>query len=357
VDEAQKEWAKTPESVRASIGRAVEMGVPASAVAFYARWWQLETWLRQLVYTELRAKYGTGWLDHLAQKAPSRAAKDEINKYMATPDASNVLAYLDVSDLLKLIGSEEHWQLFEPSLLPRTRWDGTVELLQDLRNRNAHCRRPHPDDLGRIEQTLRDLEKGARVALEAHNRRSLFTPKMDDPIAVGWMRKEHPAASRLVDHCAEQYDAHLRLEWSARPWADVLEEGDIAAKEGFFVHASFSLHRGHLNLARFWQDYFYDRSPLNHWLVFLVVDGLSSPSFTFSAVDGAERVNDVIGIAFDAVIASHWPEAPATFDMEKLDEEYERLRKTAEGLDARVHAYSALSLAYPDQLFSVFEAG
>ena len=39
---------------------------------------------------ELRAKYGTGWLQHLARKAPSRAAKDEINRYMATPDASNV---------------------------------------------------------------------------------------------------------------------------------------------------------------------------------------------------------------------------------------------------------------------------
>ena len=42
------------------------------------------------IYMELRAKYGTGWLQHLARKAPSRAAKDEINRYMATPDASNV---------------------------------------------------------------------------------------------------------------------------------------------------------------------------------------------------------------------------------------------------------------------------
>lgn len=93
------EWAKTPRAVRGSISRAVDIGVPAGAVAFFARWWQLETWLRQLVYMELRAKYGTGWLEHLAQQAPTRAARDEVNRYMATPDASNVLAYLDVSHL------------------------------------------------------------------------------------------------------------------------------------------------------------------------------------------------------------------------------------------------------------------
>jgi hypothetical protein len=357
MGEARDEWAKTPESVRRSIARAVGMDVPASAVAFYARWWQLETWLRQLVYTELRAKYGTEWLEHLAKIAPTRAAKDEINRYMASPDASNFLAYLDVSDLLNLIGSDEHWKLFEPSLLPRARWDGTVEMLRDLRNRNAHCRRPHEDDLNRVEQTLRDLEKGARVALEAHNVRSPFTDDMDDPIAVGWIRKEHIAARRLLDHCAEHHDAHMRLEWSVRPWATAPEDDHVAGSEGLFVHAGFHLNQGQLNLASFWRDYVYDSSALNHWLVFLIIDDPSTPSFTFSSVDGAENVNDVIGAAFDAVMTSKWPRALHDFDMDNIDEEYDRLRRTAQKLDARVHSNSALSLAYADQPFRVFEAG
>jgi hypothetical protein len=87
----------------------MEMGVPADAVAFFARWWQLETWLRQLVYMELRAKHGTEWLQHLSDQAPTRAARDEINTYMATPDAANLLAYLDVGHLFDLIGNSEHW--------------------------------------------------------------------------------------------------------------------------------------------------------------------------------------------------------------------------------------------------------
>lgn len=44
-------------------------------------------------------------------------------------------------------------------------------------------------------------------------------------------------------------------------------------------------------------------------------------------------------------------------DMNNLDEEYDRLRKVAAGLDERVHVYSALSLAYEDQPFRVFDAG
>jgi hypothetical protein len=86
---------------------AVDQGLPASAVAFCERWWQLETWLRQFAYMALRAKYGTGWLQHLVLQAPTRAARDEINTYRATPDASNALAYLDVSHLFDRIGSDE----------------------------------------------------------------------------------------------------------------------------------------------------------------------------------------------------------------------------------------------------------
>ena len=88
-----------PADTRRAIDRAVEAGVPPAALGFYARWWQFETWLRQLVHMELRAKYGSGWIRHLAMRAPSRVARDQVNAYMATPDASNVLAYLEAGDL------------------------------------------------------------------------------------------------------------------------------------------------------------------------------------------------------------------------------------------------------------------
>jgi hypothetical protein len=331
--------------------------VPPGAIAFYARWWQLETWLRQLAYIELRAKYGTGWLNHLVREAPSRRAKDEINAYMETPDASNALAYLDFPDLLALISSEEHWPLFEPSLVPRARWLGTTDELVELRNRNAHCRRPHDDDLRRVEQVLRNLEKGARVALEAFNRRGHFNSRMEqDGIARGWILKEHEDAARLVDHCLRQYDTELRLEWSARPWASGLENSDedlvVAGREGLFVHATFSMGGRRIRLQDFWRDYFGYRSPLSRRLVYFVVD-LYTPSFSFAAVDGAEKINDVIGMSFDAVITgSH----RATLELDEIEAEFERLEAIGARLDPRVQVGTALTAAYEDQPFRVFEA-
>ena len=42
------------------------------------------------------------------------AERDQINAYMASADADDVLAYLDVFGLFSLI--DKHWELFEPSL-------------------------------------------------------------------------------------------------------------------------------------------------------------------------------------------------------------------------------------------------
>jgi Swt1-like HEPN len=169
-----------PEDIRVSLDRALEHGVPARSLAVAARWWQLETWLRQLVYLELRAAYGLEWISHISKKAKGRAAADELNSYMRTPDASSVLAYLDVGELFRLIDDEEYWPLFEPSLLPRVRWRGAVDELAAVRHRFAHCRRPHVEDVSRIESVLRDLETGAWKAISAyHATRRPLDPKRD----------------------------------------------------------------------------------------------------------------------------------------------------------------------------------
>jgi Swt1-like HEPN len=137
----------------------VASGVPAESLAFFGRWWQLERWLREMAYFELRARYGVEWTAHLSPQATSRAGGDAINDYMATADSDDLLAYADVSVLFRLL--EDHWDLFAGYLPGKRRWTGATDELRALRNRNAHCRRPHPDDVSRIEQTLRDVELGA----------------------------------------------------------------------------------------------------------------------------------------------------------------------------------------------------
>lgn len=141
-------------------------GVPEAAVASYARWWQIETYLREIVYTELRARYGSDWTEHLNPGVPNRAERDRINSYMASADAEDVLAYADASVLFELI--EGQWELFGEMLPPEQRWSGMIDTMLAVRHRIAHCRRPHRDDLSRLEQWLRDLEGGARVFYGAY---------------------------------------------------------------------------------------------------------------------------------------------------------------------------------------------
>src|SRR5467141_404559 len=144
--------------------------MPPSAAALYSRWWQLETWLRSLVYVELRAAYGPQWASRLPPPSEDRRLKDEEFRYMATPDAQARLAYADVSHLFNII--KDDWPLFEDALLKKEVWAGRTVELSNIRNRIGHCRRPHVDDLSRLEQTLRDLEGGTFRAAAAFNRQS-----------------------------------------------------------------------------------------------------------------------------------------------------------------------------------------
>ncbi len=346
------EWDRTSARVLRSIESAVNSGVPPASVAFYARWWQVETWLRQLAYMELRAKYGAAWLDHLAGAAALRAVRDEINAYMATPDATDLLAYLDVTHLFDLIDSKEHWILFEQSLLPRRRWRGTVDELKVLRHRSAHCRRPHADDLNKVEQVLRNLEAGARIALEAHNVQWQFEERNEaDPIVTGWLLKEHPDALRLVDHALTNYDVELQLRWSKRPWAKLGRRRNLAGLRGIYIHATFVLRRSFVDPAWFWQELIAPNRSLQRLLVYLVVDDPYTLSFTFAAVDGADLVNGAIGNAFDAVLMGGRP-GTIPFDALK-DKDWAR---GAEKLDPRIQINAPLNVAHPEQPFSVFGA-
>jgi len=78
--------------------------VPGYSLALYGRWWQLETWLRELFYVEMRARDGQRWIDSsLDTRTRQRQARDKARAYMASPDWDNPLAYLDASKLLDLI--------------------------------------------------------------------------------------------------------------------------------------------------------------------------------------------------------------------------------------------------------------
>jgi len=277
--------------------------MPETSLALFSRWWQLETWLRQLTYVELRARDGVAWKDQV-RAAAGRLAQDAQFTHMLGADQDNPLAYLDFSQLRNMV--EGNWRLFEPSLLHRPVWDGRQDELARVRHRIGHVRRPHEDDLGRIEQFLRDLERGTFIALSAYNRRHY--PEADqfhDAVTTGWLQRKHSAARRLIDHADRQYETRLVLRVSRRPWLEKYPSRSFAGTAGVLWHATFFMAGRVLDARNLWHDSaLHQVRPL---LVHMLTDSPNDVTFTFAAVDDDKEIADAIGAAFDAVLMVSHP--------------------------------------------------
>lgn len=322
------------------LARLLDAGVPFDAIAFYGRWWQLERWLRDMVYLELRAKYGSGWLSLLGRSAARRAEIDVTNSYMASADSNEVMAYVDVSILFEIIA--ENWPLFEPFLPRRTRWEGLVDVLGDLRNRNAHCRRPHRDDLSRIEQALRDLEDGAWSFYASFATTASVTRNSKDPMAKQWGLGKHETARRLLKHAELQYDTSFALRYTVRPWAAPPGVNRISGSEGAVWKAHWIVRGGELRPAELWERIrgYNDTAEL---LIYLELTSFSVTA-SFSALDDMGSVANAIGAVFDCILETgdfHGGRVAT------IDEAVNRWRRSIESLPARVQAENAFTLTDP----------
>ena len=69
----------------------------------YARLWQLETWLRRMVYVELRAKLGDDWQRAVrVDKSNGPLKSDKALVHMPTPE-EDPLSYAQLSELRRII--------------------------------------------------------------------------------------------------------------------------------------------------------------------------------------------------------------------------------------------------------------
>ena len=337
-----------PATSRRALQGALRSGVPAASVAFYARWWQLETWLRTLCYLELRAAYGRQWITQLAGSAQRRAVQDAVNAYMASPDADSPLAYLDVADLFSLIDDDTRWPMFEGALLPRRRWQGAVDGLRQLRHRSAHCRRPHGDDLARLEQVLRDLEPGARRTLSSYYDRQWVGADLNDPVVDAWIARQHQQAD-LIEHARKRYDTDFTLAYSVRPWAQQTVGAAVSGQLGLLWHARWNLRDRFLRPVDLWGDYL-DAPDIRELVVHVLQDSPVAVSVTFAAVDDPVDVSDAIGTCFLSILDVSKPRAAVT------ERDWDRWRDGSGELDTRVQVQTPLAKSYGYELTSVFDA-
>jgi hypothetical protein len=289
-----------PENLRPQTERALDAAVgiwlPPESLALYARWWQLETWLRQLAYVELRARDGKQW-DQAVRAASGRQSQDAQFSHMTSTDTENPLAYLDYSQLQEII--ERNWAQFAPTLIRQPSWTARQEELSRIRHRIGHMRLPHADDLNRIQQTLRDLEQGAFIACASYNQR--ITPGADEHnygVTVGWLRQQHPTA-KLIDQASSQYDTHVALTVSRRPWAQWPD--NLANAPGILWHAGFFMRDRTVDIPDFWHagSFTVARSLVMH----LDAEHSSHISLTFAAADDEQAIAGAIGDALETLLS------------------------------------------------------
>lgn len=138
--------------------------VPSSARRLFRMAWQLESWLRTIVYVELRAQR-VDWEEPIKKAVnnwpPHPQTKDKELTHMITHH-QGVLSYLTFGELWKIISHKDNWPFFETYFPPEANTSTKIEEVRTIRNRVAHFREPHKYDEARFRQFLQDVEGGVR---------------------------------------------------------------------------------------------------------------------------------------------------------------------------------------------------
>ena len=152
--------------------------LPQRVLQSYARLWQFETWLRRMVYIELRAFRGDDWIS-MVHNYDRSLEGDKRLKHMPTPEV-DPLSYAPFSEIMRIIS--DNWELFSPYFPPKNIWEAKIEEVSQVRNRVAHFRRGHSDDLQRVIQLLRDIDHGFWIFCTSYNDSRPVLPPSEDPV-------------------------------------------------------------------------------------------------------------------------------------------------------------------------------
>lgn len=107
-----------------SLGRQIVPDLPDNRLETYARLWQFETWLRRVVYVELRALLGDDWKDPIRGAERSLQADQRLT-HMPTPETDPV-SYCQLSTMCHII--TDRWARYGIAD-PAAKYGVTVEVL------------------------------------------------------------------------------------------------------------------------------------------------------------------------------------------------------------------------------------
>jgi len=204
----------------------------------YARLWQLETWLRRMVYIELRALRGDSWSVGIDAEFSLKA--DKRLSHMPTPE-KDPLSYITFKELTRQIS--DNWSAFSCYLPPQNIWGAKLEEVGQIRNRVAHFRRGHGDDHPRVLQLLRDLDRGFWTFCTSYNNPQAILPASHDPVTAHFLKHDPFPWTNTGDnewvrigHAPRDMVLSVTVEVLRRPWAEIASSVDGTAGYLYDVH-------------------------------------------------------------------------------------------------------------------------
>lgn len=301
-------------------------GVPGESLRIYARLWELESWLREMVYVELKAARGASWGAGL-KSVEDKIKQDKRLIHMATAERGP-LSYMTLGELWEIMSG--NWSLLESYFPPKHLIEAriTSELMQ-IRHRIAHCRTPHADDLARVEQFVRDLDQSFWKFTTSYNDKHHIIPADSDPVSAAFIDDDQYPWCNVGDNQWTQLgrkNLHARytisVAWTIRPWAEKSLKAPIVPNPGVLYDVNLQA----LGVASLdYEEILSKTKSLHERCVHIILDGTGqSLRLTFSSLEPAQDIIDAVtafrDVAYRVIrpatddisianrIAARWPE-------------------------------------------------
>jgi hypothetical protein len=224
--------------------------LPQDRLLLYGLLWQFETWLREMVYVELMARYGADWSKHIEGDQKRAQTGDSRLIHMPTRERLKP-SYILFSQLQKTIS--KHWRVFHEYLPPKDIWKAKLSEIDQIRNRVAHFRRGHHDDINRVRQMLKDVDQGFWRFCTSYNRDIPIIDPAKDVVARAfahldpfpWTEVE-PNTFARIGHAPDDLAMAVTVEILRRPWLNARQPGSVMGRPGFLYDVTMSGRRSRI---------------------------------------------------------------------------------------------------------------
>ncbi|WP_147446475.1 hypothetical protein [Corallococcus sp. CA047B] len=282
---------------------------PSTIQKLYDVLWQLEAWLREMVYVELRtrdAAWETAIKKRVKNWPPRSQTNDKAYWHMSTRHQSAV-SYLTTGELFDIICDDENWNLFEDYFPKKALFLAKIDEIKQIRNRVAHFRAPHDNDLDRVRLLLKDIDTGIWKFCTSYNEQLGSLPKGFSDPATRYFAKTHPVRAVvemnvIADSGHGEHWLYARdrlnpslgvfLRYSVRNWA-TLTPPSIMGHAGVIYRVSFmALRAGDGSLAH--EHVLQETQSVHKNCTHIALSGPRSMEVSVPAIVGEDTVTKTI---------------------------------------------------------------